>query len=112
MKNKTTTSAGILHEIANIQNMERGKLCVIKQGKDRPYYNLQYRENGKPVCRYVPCDQVEAIEQDTENYRTFNKLVGQYAQTVIERTREERLDGQKKRRQKISANARRKKSST
>ena len=51
------------------------------QGKDGPYYyNLQCRENGKPVSRYVPQDQVETVEQNTENYRTFQTLVDQYAQ--------------------------------
>jgi len=98
MKHNTSTTAGLLHQIAEIQHMEPGKLCVIGQGKGGPYYNLQCRENGKPVSRYVPQEQVEVVAEHTENYRTFRALVDQYAQEVIARTREERQAGQKKRR--------------
>lgn len=98
MHHETRTRDGLLHQIASIQRMEPGKLCVIGHGKDGPFYNLQCREGGKPVSRYVPQDQVEAVEQNTANYRTFRTLVDQYAQEVITQTRAERLDGLKKRR--------------
>jgi hypothetical protein len=111
MKNTTTTPLGLLHQIAGIQRMEPGKLCIIRQGKEGPYYNLQWRENGKPVCRYVPRDQVEAVEQNTANFRTFQRLADEYAQQIIARTREERLAGQKKR-QTASFGVRRKNSSS
>jgi len=90
--------------------MERGKLCVIRQGKDGPYYNLQCREEGKPVSRYVPRDQVETVERNTANYRTFQSLMDQYAEEIITRTRQERLAGQKKR-PKPSSSVRRRNSS-
>jgi len=90
------TPAGLLHEIANIERMEAGKLCVIGQGKEGPFFNLQCRENGKPVSRYVSRDQVEVVQQNTENYRTFKSLVDEYAQVVTTQTREERLGGKKK----------------
>lgn len=95
MKNHKTP-AGLLQEIANIEHMEAGKLCVIGQGKEGPFFNLQCRENGKPVSRYVSRDQVEVVQQNTENYRTFQSLVDKYAQVVTTQTREERLDGKKK----------------
>jgi hypothetical protein len=98
MQHNTNTTNDLLQQIAEIQRMEPGKLCVMGQGKNGPYYNLQCRENGQPVSRYVPQDQVETVEQNTENYRTFQTLVDQYAQGVITRTREERLGTQKKRR--------------
>ena len=63
--------------------MEAGKLCVIGQGKDGSYYNMQCREQGKPVSRYVPQDQVERVKENTGNFRTFQKLVDQYAQEII-----------------------------
>jgi hypothetical protein len=84
---------------------------VLRQGKDGPYYNLQYREHGQPVCRYVPRDQVAAVEEHTANYRTFQTLVEQYAEQIITRTREERLTGPKKRRT-ISAADKRPKSNS
>jgi len=110
MKN-TATPVGLLHQIADIQRMEPGKLCVIRQGKEGPYYNLQWRQNGKPVCHYVPRDQVEAVKQNTANCRTFHRLVAEYAEQIITRTREERRAGQKKRRN-TSSGLRRKNSSS
>ena len=97
MKHQTAAPVGILRQIAAIERMEPGKLCVIGQGKEGPYYNLQCRENGKSVSRYVPRDQVEAVQENTENYRSFQKLADQYAQEIIARTRAERLAGKKKR---------------
>jgi heat shock protein HspQ len=96
MKTYTKTSDGLLQQIANIERMEPGKLCIIGQGKDGPFYNLQCRENGKPVSRYVSRDQFEEVKENTENYRIFQKLVDQYAQQIIAQTREERLNVKKK----------------
>ena len=93
---KQTLPAHLLQQIAQIQRMEPGKLCVIGQGPNGPYYNLQCRENGKPVSRYVPADQVEAVTRHTANYQKFQALVAQYAQAVIEQSREERVSTSKK----------------
>lgn len=86
----------ILQQIAQIQRMEPGKLCVIGQGPHGPYYNLQCRENGRTVSRYVPADQVEAVTAHTANYQKFQGLVAQYAQAVIDQTRQERAADSKK----------------
>ena len=86
----------ILQQIAQIQRMEPGKLCVIRQGPNGPYYNLQCREHGKTLTRYVPPDQVEVLTQHTANYQKFQELVRQYAQRIIEETRAERIAGLKK----------------
>ena len=93
---KQLNSAEILQQIAQIQRMEPGKLCVIGQGPNGPYYNLQCREHGKPLSRYVPADQVELVTQHTENFKKFEGLVSQYAQRVIDQTRAERAAGFKK----------------
>ncbi|MEI6972604.1 MAG: DUF6788 family protein [bacterium] len=92
----TTTPAKLLEQIATIQRMEPGKLCVIRTGPDGPYYNLQCREGGKNLSRYVPRDQVEAVTAHTANYQEFRTLVDAYAQQIIEQTRCERLEGAKK----------------
>ncbi len=89
--------ARVLEQIAAIDRMEPGTLCVLRQGPQGPYYNLQSREGGKPVCRYVPREQAEIVREHTANYRQFESLVGEYAQLVVTLTREERLAGQKKR---------------
>jgi hypothetical protein len=91
-----TTPAQILHQIAQIQYMEPGKLCVIGQGPNGPYYNLQCRENGKTLTRYVPADQVPMVTEHTASYRQFQALVAQYAQLIVDRTRAERAAGAKK----------------
>ena len=92
----TTTPAKLLEQLAQIQRMEPGKLCVMRQGPDRPYYNLQCREQGKTVSRYIPQDQVAAVAEHTANYQEFRALVDAYAQHIIEQTRRERLAGSKK----------------
>ena len=87
----------ILQQIAQIQRMEPGKLCVIGQGPNGSYYNLQCRENGRTASRYVPADQVEIVASHTANYQKFQGLVAQYAQAVIDQTRQERdLNSKKK----------------
>jgi hypothetical protein len=86
----------ILQQIAQIQHMEPGKLCVIGQGPNGPYYNLQCRENGKTLTLYVPADQVPVVAEHTANYRQFQSLVAEYAQLIVGRTRAERSAGAKK----------------
>ncbi len=93
---KEPQTAHILQQIAQIQYMEPGKLCVMRQGPNGPYYNLQWREEGKAISRYVPSDQVELVAQHTANYQTFQALVSQYAQLIVEQTRAERAAGSKK----------------
>ncbi len=93
---KQTPASQILQQIAQIQHMEPGKLCVIGQGPHGPYYNLQCREQGKTLTRYVPGDQAPLVAQHTANYQKFQALVSQYAQLIIEQTRAARTTGSKK----------------
>jgi NADPH-dependent 2,4-dienoyl-CoA reductase/sulfur reductase-like enzyme len=90
------TPVQILQQIAQIQHMEPGKLCVIGQGPTGPYYNLQCREEGKTLTVYVPADQVPLVTEHTANYRQFQALVHQYARLIIDRTRAQRASGSKK----------------
>jgi hypothetical protein len=96
MNTSTSSAVGILSQIAGIERMEPGKLCVIREGPQGPYFNLQSREGGKPVSRYVPREQAEEVRQHTENYRHFERLVEEYAQLIITQTRKERITAQKK----------------
>lgn len=95
-QSQTSQTAQLLQQIAQIQHMEPGKLCVLRQGPNGPYYNLQWREQGKAFSRYVPAEQVEVLAQHTANYQKFQSLVDQYARLVVERTRAERATGFKK----------------
>jgi hypothetical protein len=94
--NTKSSPQSVLHDIAQIQHMERGTLNVIRQGPDGPYYNHQCYEEGKNVTRYVPSEQVSQIKEAIEGYHRFQELTQQYAQLVVEKTRAQREAGSKK----------------
>jgi hypothetical protein len=94
--NVNPTPQSLLKQIAQIQRMEPGKLCVMRQGPDGPYYNLQCREQGKTLSRYVPAGQSAVVAENTANYQRFQALVGEYASLIIARTRAERETSAKK----------------
>jgi hypothetical protein len=94
--NPNTTPQSVLKQIAEIQRMEPGKLCVIGRGPNGPYYNLQCREEGETLSRYVSADQLAMVTEHTANYRRFQTLVGDYAALVVAQTRAEREAGLKK----------------
>jgi hypothetical protein len=86
----------LLQQMAQIQHMERGKLCILRQGPDGPYYNHQTWENGKNTTHYVPRQQVEALAEAIAGYQNFARLTGQYVELMVEKTRAERTAGLKK----------------
>ena len=92
--------------------MERGKLCVLRQGPEGPYYNHQTWEKGKNVSRYIPQDQVPALQQAIAGFRQFENLTDQYAQVVIQRTRAELAAGLKKSPPRPKSSSRRTKKSS
>jgi len=96
MMNTPMTPQLLLQQIAQIQHMERGKLCVIRQGPQGPYYNHQTWENGRNVSRYVPQDQVAPLQQAIAGYAQFQNLVEQYIQLMVDKTRAELTSGAKK----------------
>ena len=76
----------ILVRMSQIPKMERGKICRLK---GRPHYNHQTWQDGKNVVRYVPANDVEALQDAIDGYRLFMELAEEYAQKVILRTRSE-----------------------
>ena len=88
--------ASLLQEMVQIQQMERGKLSVMREGPAGPYYKLQAWEEGKNVSRYIPADQVPAVQQALQGYQEFQELTGQYAARIIHKTRVEIAAGSKK----------------
>ena len=84
-----TDTAQLLAQIAQIQRMERGKLTVMRQGPEGPYYKLQAWEDGSNVSRYVARDQAAAVQEAIVGYHQFQALIAQYAQAVINQTRAE-----------------------
>ncbi len=88
----------ILKEIAAIPCMERGKISVTRQTPQGPLYNHQTWENGKNVARYVPRDQVAAVQEAIAGFQRFKQLTEDYAQQVILKTRADRAARVKKNR--------------
>jgi hypothetical protein len=102
------TPEELLWQIAQIQHMERGKLCVLREGPDGPYYNCQSRENGKNFARYVSRDKVTAYQRAIDSYQRFLQLTEQYAQGIIDRTRAELAGGSKKKKSRPGSSSPRK----
>jgi len=91
--NTPATSAELLTQIAQIQHMERGKLSTYSfQARGpaaSPYYKLQAWEDGKNVTRYIRSEQVPLVEEALAGHARFQELVAEYAQRVIDQTREQ-----------------------
>ncbi len=105
----------ILQQIATIGDMERGKLSSYTF-KDRPnggnYYKLQHWENGKNQTRYVTPEELPAVQSALEGYAQYQRLTEQYANLVIEETRQKNAGSKKKKSHRISSLPKRKKSKT
>jgi len=111
--NTQNSLPSILQQIAKIQTMERGKLSVIKESSAGPFYKIQAREQGKNLTRYVPREQVGAVQEAIAGYQRFKSLTEQYAQEVIGRTRQAIAAGSKKKAQfQTSSSPRMRKSSS
>jgi len=98
-----STPQSVLHEIAQIQLLDRGTLSVIRQGPEGPYYNHQCYEEGRNVSRYVPSEQVSELKEAIEGYHRFQQLMQQYVQLMVEKTRAEREAGLKKKTRRPSS---------
>src|SRR5437764_13196718 len=98
--NHSITPQSLLQQIAQIQHMEPGTLCVIRQGPNGAYYNHQTWQDGKNVCRYVPQDQLAVLKDAIAGYEEFQHLTQEYAELVIQKTRTELASGLKKKTQR------------
>jgi hypothetical protein len=85
-----------LRQMGQIQSMERGKICVLRQGPNGPYYNHQTWEDGKNASRYVPSDQVGPLQEAIAGYQEFERLAQQYVGLMVQKTRAARAAGSKK----------------
>jgi hypothetical protein len=87
-----STKQQLLQQIAAIPGMERGKLSAYsfkeRSGVSGPYHKLQHWENGKNKTRYVPADELRAVQAALAGYTQFEQLTEQYAQLVIDETRQ------------------------
>lgn len=88
----------LLEQIASFQfkRMERGKITILRHGAKGPYYSHQCWENGKNVCKYVPADKVESLQEAIANYEQYEELTRAYADEIIAQTRAENDSESKK----------------
>lgn len=103
----------ILQQIAAISDMERGKLSTYTF-KGRPnvvdYHKLQHWQDGKNQTRYVPAEELPAVQSALEGYAQYRQLTEQYADLVILETRQKRAGSKKKKSHPTSSLPRRRKS--
>jgi hypothetical protein len=50
-------------KIAQIPRMERGKLTLMREGREAHHYKLQSSENGKNLSRYFSRDQRQPLSK-------------------------------------------------
>jgi hypothetical protein len=106
------TIQALLNEIVTLQRMERGKLTILRQGPNGPYYSHQSWENGKNVCRYVPAKDLPALKEAIGNYERFQEITQEYADEIVAQTRAERLQHTKKNFSRKSSSPRMRKSNS
>ena len=94
--NSQPTPQSILHDIAQIQRLDRGTVSIIRQGPQGPYHNHQCYENGRNVSRYVPPEQVAELKAAIDGYHQVQEMMAQYVQLMVDKTRAEREAGAKK----------------
>src|ERR1043166_9637636 len=96
----TPTKQQLLQQIAAIDAMERGKLSAYsfkeRSGHTGPYYKLQSWQDGKNLSRYVPSDDLPALQAALDGYAHYQQLTQQYAELVIAQTRQNIAASKKK----------------
>jgi hypothetical protein len=106
----------LLQQIAAIPAMERGKLSAYsfkeRSGVAGPYHKLQQWHNGKNQTRYVPAEELPAVEGALAGYARYQQLTQEYAQLVIAETRQNIAASKKSKSHRPSSSPRKRKSSS
>ena len=91
-----------------LTRMERGKLCLQSRGPGTtPFYKLPSWPQGKNHTRYVPADEVPALQEALANHQRFQDLAEAFVTLTVAQTRQEAAADRKKnsRRSRPSATA-------
>ena len=100
----------LLEQIAASPAMERGKLSPHSSGR---HQKLQCWQEGSNHTRHVAADELPAVERALAGYAHYRQLTEQYAELVIQETRQNIANAKKKSRSRPpSASPRRQKSSS
>jgi len=96
----------ILKEINTITRMERGKLCTQSPGPGAaPFHKLQCWHQGKNHTRYVPADEVPALQEALAEHQRFQALAEEFVELTVALTRAEQATHAKKNSAKSKPNA-------
>ena len=105
----------LLEQMAAIPAMERGKLSnyTFKERSNTagPYHKLQRWQDGKNHTRHVSADELPAVQSALAGYAQYRQLTEQYADLVIQETRQH-IAGSKKNQSRPKSSSRRKKKSS
>lgn len=86
----------ILQEMNAITRMERGKLCTQSRGAGAPaFHKLQCWHEGKNHTRYVPAQEVAALQEALAGHERFQRLAQEFADLTIAMTRHESVECKK-----------------
>ena len=99
----------LLEQIAAIPAMERGKLSPHSSGR---HQKLQCWQEGRNHTRHVPVDELPAVQSALAGYAQYQQLTGQYADLVIQETRQNIAAAKKKTPARPRSSWRRKKKSS
>ena len=83
----------LLEQMATILAMERGKLSPHSSGR---HHKLQCWQEGKNHTRHVPADELPAVQSALAGYAQYRQLTEQYADLVIQETRQNIAAAKKK----------------
>ena len=110
-----STKTHLLQQIAAIPVLERVKLSQYtfkeRSNTSGPYHKLQRWQDGKNHTRYVSADELPAVQTALAGYAQFRQLTEQYADLVIEETRQNIAGSKKNQSRPKSSSPRKKKSS-
>ena len=98
----------ILQEMNALTRMERGKLCCQSRGPGAaPFYKVQCWQQGRNHTRYVPADEVPALQEALAGHQRFQQLAEEFVALTVGQTRRAAADSKKNfRRSRPSATTR------
>jgi hypothetical protein len=95
----------ILQSMNSITRMERGKLCTQSRGPTAPpFHKLQCWYQGKNHTRYVPADEVAALQEALAEHRRFQQLAQEFVDLTVAMTRQQTETERKKNSRKSKPN--------
>jgi len=74
-------------ELAGIDEMRPGSLSMQKRGSSKTYYQLSYTHRGKGRTEYVRPEFANQIKKQIAAYRRFKKLIDEWVDMEIERSK-------------------------